>query len=57
MGLMTDEQYDQIKDYVHPKIHTFVEHLTYLQISLTYGRTLDVMLLIKMEPENLYDTK
>ena len=26
MGLMTDERYDQIKDYVHPKMHTFVEH-------------------------------
>ena len=26
MGLMTDEQYDQIKDYAHPKMHTFVEH-------------------------------
>ena len=23
---MTDEQYDQIKDYVHPKMHTFIEH-------------------------------
>ena len=26
MGLMTNERYDQIKDYVHPKIHTFVKH-------------------------------
>ena len=26
MGLMTDERYDHIKDYVHPKMHTFVEH-------------------------------
>ena len=26
MGLMTDERYDQIKDYVHPKMHTFIEH-------------------------------
>ena len=26
-------------------------------ISLTYRHTIDVMLLIKMEPENLYDTK
>ena len=26
MGLMTDERYDEIKDYVHPKMHTFVEH-------------------------------
>ena len=26
MGLMTDERYDQIKDYVHPKMYTFVEH-------------------------------
>ena len=23
---MTDEQYDQIKDYAHSKMHTFVEH-------------------------------
>ena len=23
---MTDERYDQIKDYAHPKMHTFVEH-------------------------------
>ena len=49
MGLMTDERCDQIKDYIHPKMHTFVEHYRCRHL-------IDLMLLTKMEPENLYDT-
>ena len=26
MGLMTNERYDQIRDYVHPRMHSFIEH-------------------------------
>ena len=26
MGLMTNERYEQIRDYDHPTIHSFIEH-------------------------------
>ena len=26
MGLVTNERYEQMRDYVHPKMHSFTEH-------------------------------
>ena len=26
MGLVTNERYEQMRDYVHPKMHSFIEH-------------------------------
>ena len=54
MGVMTNERYDQIRDYVHPKMHSFIEHYRcghYLPPYHGCNAT------NKNAPENLHDTK
>ena len=56
MGLMTNERYKQIRDYVHPKCIVLL-NIIGVDISLIYHDITVVIPLIKMAPENLYDTK
>ena len=54
MGLMTWQYYEDVQDYLHPSMHTFIDYYRSGKICCHFTA---VVFTIEMEVENMYDMK
>ena len=57
MGLLHDDYYEAVKDYLHPGIHDFINHYRQGHLIDIYHHIMVVIKLIKMEPGKSSNTK